>query len=241
MKPMKEVMKMIINERISKAIHVGAGVVVAFVILACLSCMGYFVGTHWFEKKDFVGQKYEVYKVYGDNVICRLEATRGGWVCKAMPSEFKEAIKTIFNFDGIETLEGSTTNKSTMIEKSIREASSVAGVDHNLVKAVIKQESGFNPDAISKKNCKGLMQLCSVKVSNPFNVTSNIYAGTFYLKALLNKYNGNERIALAAYNAGETAVDRYRGIPPYAETQNFVAGVLHNKELLKKGVEISSN
>lgn len=113
----------------------------------------------------------------------------------------------------------------------IREAASLYQIPEALVRAVIRVESNFDPNAISHANARGLMQLIPATaermlVSDPFDARQNVLGGTRYLRVLANLFNGNLQLTLAAYNAGENAVIRYRGIPPYAETQNYVTKVL---------------
>lgn len=113
-------------------------------------------------------------------------------------------------------------------------------LDSAFVKAVIKQESGFQPEVTSHCGAMGLMQLMpetanSMGVMNAFNPEENIMGGTKYLKGLLDRFGGNKALALAAYNAGPGAVQRYGGIPPYEETQNYVKSVLAHYEKFKTG------
>ncbi len=106
------------------------------------------------------------------------------------------------------------------------------GVPEKLVSAVIQAESSYNPNAVSKKGAKGLMQLMpdvvsSMGVADPFSPEENIRAGVGVLKNLLEKYNWDYKKALAAYNAGERAVDEYGGVPPYGETMEYVNKVIN--------------
>jgi soluble lytic murein transglycosylase-like protein len=113
-------------------------------------------------------------------------------------------------------------------EPAIREHSLLQGIRADLVRAVIQVESAFNPRALSPKGAMGLMQLMPATaarfgVVDPFNPGENIRGGVGYLKLLLDRYDHNEQLALAAYNAGPLAVDRHGSqIPPYLETQNYV-------------------
>lgn len=116
------------------------------------------------------------------------------------------------------------------LERIVREAAQRHQVDPALVKAVISTESGWNPYAVSRKGAMGLMQLIPATaerfgVGNPYDPAQNVEGGTMYLKSLLDRYNGDLTKTLAAYNAGERAVDQSNGVPWYPETRHYVRKV----------------
>lgn len=123
------------------------------------------------------------------------------------------------------------TSGNANIDALIEEYSAKNGLDSAFVKAVIKQESGFQPQVTSHCGAMGLMQLMpatadSLGVKDAYDPEQNIAGGTKYLKGLLDRFGGNKSLALAAYNAGPNAVAKYNGIPPYKETQNYVKNIM---------------
>ncbi len=129
-----------------------------------------------------------------------------------------------------------STNK---YDHFITDASEQTGVDSRLLKAMIKAESDFNTRAVSKKGAMGLMQIMPenfkmLDLENPFDPLQNIRAGARYFQQLYKRFNGKLALSLAAYNAGPTAVDRYKRIPPYQETEEYVRRVLRYYRTFKQ-------
>ena len=133
--------------------------------------------------------------------------------------------------------QAANSQRALVDRKSLDEMVSGAGqrhqIDPDFINSVIRAESGFNNRAVSKKGAQGLMQLMPqtashLGVANSFDPNSNVEGGTKYLRELLEKYNYDVPKALAAYNAGPGRVDRYRGVPPYFETQTYVAKIIRD-------------
>lgn len=134
--------------------------------------------------------------------------------------------------------------RSERFDASIDEHAKAQGVDADLVRAVIQAESAFNPVAVSPKGAMGLMQLMpatavELGVANPFDPHENIRGGVLYLKQLLNRYDQKVELALAAYNAGPGAVDKYgQKVPPYRETRDYVKKITRNSTPAKPPTRI---
>jgi soluble lytic murein transglycosylase-like protein len=121
----------------------------------------------------------------------------------------------------------------------ISDAAEQTGVDLHLLKAMIKAESDFDPRAVSRKGAMGLMQIMPenfkmLDLENPFDPWENIKAGARYFQQLYKRFNGQLALSLAAYNAGPTAVDQYKSIPPYQETEEYVRRVLRYYRTFKQ-------
>jgi soluble lytic murein transglycosylase-like protein len=131
---------------------------------------------------------------------------------------------------------GNVRLNTAAYDAEVRAAARQYGVDEAIVRAIIHAESSFNPNALSRVGAQGLMQLMPATaqrfgVGNPFDPAQNIRGGVQYLSWLLKRFDGNLTLAAAGYNAGEGAVDRHKGVPPYKETQRYVqrVGVLADR------------
>jgi hypothetical protein len=128
------------------------------------------------------------------------------------------------------TADGSVREIPAEIQKAIADAAKKHDLPPELIAAVIKVESNFNPHAVSKEGARGLMQLMpatarTLSVKNAFDIRQNIDGGCRYLKTLLDRFDGKVDLALAAYSAGPNAVEKFNGIPPYRQTQRYIAKV----------------
>ena len=131
------------------------------------------------------------------------------------------------------------SSKARAYQRTIQVYSRLYGVEEELIHAIVKQESCFNENAHSPAGAIGLMQLMPgtarmMKISNPWNPEQNIQGGVKYIGRMLRLFKGNKRFAVAAYNAGPGKIKKYKGIPPYRETKNYVKKVMTEYYRLKK-------
>jgi soluble lytic murein transglycosylase-like protein len=159
-----------------------------------------------------------------------MAAAAGGQISTDVRSEVVAALAAQSNSAGVNLARPSPQTTDSRLDRIVQDAAQRHSVDPALVKAVISTESGWNTRAISQKGAVGLMQLVPATaqrfgVGNPFDPEQNVEGGTMYLKSLLDRYNGDLSKSLAAYNAGEGAVDANRGVPPYRETRMYVQKV----------------
>ena len=168
----------------------------------------------------------DVYKYVDENgVACYTDAPMGKKTVRII-KEQKSTAKTVKADDGATS---SVTNRD--YSGYVQQAAAKYEIEPDLIHAVIKAESNGNQRAVSKKGAMGLMQLMpstanDMNVVNPFNPEENIEGGTKYLKQLLEKFNGDLTLALAAYNAGPKTVEKYRDVPPISETKQYVKKII---------------
>jgi soluble lytic murein transglycosylase-like protein len=134
----------------------------------------------------------------------------------------------------------SGTGASSAFDAQINAAAASNGIDPALLKGLVSQESGFNPSARSGAGAVGLTQLMpgtasALGVTNPLDPAQSLQGGAKYLREQLDRFGGDETLALAAYNAGPGAVQKYGGVPPYAETQNYVTSVMGKAAAFRGG------
>lgn len=183
----------------------------------------------------------DIYKSMFDDQISNAVASKGGFhlsdiIIKSFkPKEPAPQAESDFNLSDyrLRRIKQVTRNRSDekWDRSIITEAANKYGVDPKLVEAIIKTESNFKPNIVSKKGAAGLMQLLkttaqNLGVKNRFDPKQNIFGGVKYFKEMLDRFQGDLKLALSAYNAGPEAVEKYNGIPPYKETQNYVSKVL---------------
>ena len=138
------------------------------------------------------------------------------------------------------TTVASTIKSATSYKDIFIEASRKYGVSYDLLTAMAQQESGFNPNAVSKSGAMGIMQIMPetakhLGLEHPYDAYENIMAGAKYIAQKLQEFGGNVDKALAAYNAGSSVVKQYGGVPPYGETQSYVKNI---KAIMKRGADV---
>jgi soluble lytic murein transglycosylase-like protein len=180
---------------------------------------------------------------FTDQIVKQLEAsenTNGLSSLASIKNSLNSQRFAEFSMGSNETADVSVDYLNDKVDKwtsLIENASKTFNIDSNLIKAIIVKESSGNQNAVSPAGAKGLMQLMDstaleLGVTNSFSPEENITGGTKYLAEMIKRFKGNVPLALASYNAGPSAVEKYNGVPPYRETQDYVRDVLRYKQLL---------
>ncbi|MFW1949795.1 lytic transglycosylase domain-containing protein [Acinetobacter bereziniae] len=213
-------------------------------VLSVLGCMSIFS----FTPETFAGQIY-FYKDQNGTTLLTNRKNNDSSLQKIKVTYYKDSnIHSYSNWGSSESSVLPSYSKSrNAFDSIIRQAAQTHGVSEGLIKAVMHTESGFNSNARSPVGAQGLMQLMPAtarrfNVSNSFDPQQNIFGGAKYLSWLMKRFNGNTTLALAAYNAGEGNVDKYGGIPPFRETQDYVKRVTSRlNNLYAGGLNLSTN
>ncbi len=213
-------------------------------MLSVLGCMSIFS----FTSQTFAGQIY-FYRDQNGTTLLTNRKNNDSALQKIKVTYYKDSnIHSYSNWGSSESSVLPSYSKSrNAFDSIIRQAAQTHGVSEGLIKAVMHTESGFNSNARSPVGAQGLMQLMPAtarrfNVSNSFDPQQNIFGGAKYLSWLLKRFNGNTNLALAAYNAGEGNVDKYGGIPPFRETQDYVKRVTSRlNNLYAGGLNLSTN
>ncbi|WP_111892719.1 lytic transglycosylase domain-containing protein [Acinetobacter sp. MB5] len=208
------------------------------IVLISLYCSG---SVLWVPSLAYAGRIY-TYEDQDGTPLLTNRQQRGKHLKKINVTFYADSnIHSYHNWGGSEAsvLPSYSKNKDAF-NQLIHQAAQVHGVSEGLIKAVMHTESGFNSNARSPVGAQGLMQLMPAtakrfNVSNPYDPQQNIFGGARYLSVLLKRYSGNTNLALAAYNAGEGNVDKYGGIPPFRETQDYVHRVMSRYNNLYAG------
>ena len=163
--------------------------------------------------------------------IYTMRDARGHLVLSNLPLVSLERTYSVQQFESVRATLPAATLVSARYDDLIAEHARIHAVRTDLVRALVQVESAYNPKAMSPKGAMGLMQLMPATarhfgVQNPFDPVENVHAGVAYLRQLLDRYDNDEQLALAAYNAGPGAVDKHgQSVPPYRETQDYVARI----------------
>ncbi len=213
-------------------------------VLSVLGCMSMFS----LAPETFAGQIY-FYKDQNGTTLLTNRKNNDSSLQKIKVTYYKDSnIHSYSNWGSSESSVLPSYSKSrNAFDSIIRQAAQTHGVSEGLIKAVMHTESGFNSNARSPVGAQGLMQLMPAtarrfNVSNSFDPQQNIFGGAKYLSWLMKRFNGNTTLALAAYNAGEGNVDKYGGIPPFRETQDYVKRVTSRlNNLYAGGLNLSTN